>query len=81
MKSKDLQVIFMVAVVSLVASILLSGRLFSSEEDRSQSVETAEPITTQFIETDSRYFNDQSFNPAKIIEIGRDPASNPFRGN
>lgn len=80
MKGKDFQIIFFVAVVSLVASVLLSGVLFSTDEDRSQTVETAESITTNFDRPTDRYFNSRSFNPAKEIEVGQDPNSNPFQG-
>lgn len=79
LKSKDLQIIFIVAVISLVASVLLSGVLFSTPEDRSQKVETAEAINTNFDRPGSVYFNKNSFNPAQEIQIGRDPNSNPFQ--
>ncbi len=79
MKLKDFQVVFLVAVVSLVASVLLSGVLFSTDEDRSQKVETAEPITTDFDAPDDAYFNSASFNPAKEVPVGQDPNSNPFQ--
>ncbi len=81
MKTRDFQVIIIVAIISLALSFWLSGVFFSSESDRSQTVETAEPITADFPDTDDRYFNEDAFNPAKEVEIGRDPASNPFRGN
>jgi hypothetical protein len=77
-KAKDFQIVFFVAVVSLVASVLLSGVLFSTDEDRSQKVETAEPITTDFNPPDNKYFNSSSFNPAKEVPVGQDPNSNPF---
>lgn len=79
MKAKDLQVIILVAVVSLITSVLLSGIFFSTDEDRSQKVETAEPITTDFSAPDSRYFNSSSFNPAKEVPARQDPNSNPFQ--
>jgi len=80
MKGKDLQIIVMVAVVSLILSAILSGVLFSTNEDRSQNVETVEVITTGFDRPDNDYFNANSFNPAKEIQIGQDPNSNPFQG-
>jgi len=80
MKSKDFQIIFLVAVVSLVLSVLLSGVLFSTSEDRSQEVEIADEITTGFERPDGEYFNAESFNPAKDIRIGQDLESNPFKG-
>lgn len=79
MRGRDFQIIFLVAVVSFVASVLLSGVFFSTPEDRSQTVETAESITTDFERPDDTYFNENAFNPAKEIEIGQEPNSNPFQ--
>lgn len=80
MKSKDIQIIILVAVISAIMSLLLSGVFFSTPEDRAQTVETAEPIVTDFQRPTSDYFNAQSINPAQDIEIGQDPDSNPFQG-
>lgn len=79
MKAKDLQLIILVAVISLIASFILSGKLFSTPEDRSQTVETAEAISTQFTQPDEKYFNANSFNPAKEVQPGQEPNSNPFQ--
>lgn len=78
MKQKDWILIVVVGFVSGVVSILLSGVLFSSEEVRSQKVEVVPLISPDLAETDSRYFNDRALNPAKDIEIGSDPNSDPF---
>ena len=80
MKSKDFAVLFMVAVVSGVISIILSGMIFSKPADRKQSAEVVEIITTTFDRPDSTYFNSNSVNPAQDIQIGKDPNSNPFGG-
>ena len=80
MRGKDIQIVLLVAVVSAIASILLSDTLFSTPEDRSQKVETAEAISSDFQQPDSTYFNGQSFNPAENIDVGQDPGSNPFQG-
>ncbi len=80
MKKKDIGVIAAVAVFSGVISILLSGVLFATPEDRRQKVEVVEPISTTFNRPDSRYFNSQSVNPSQNIQIGTDPNSNPFTG-
>lgn len=80
MKAKDLGVIAVVAIVSAVLSIILSGVLFSTPEDRRQSVEVVEPISTSFERPDATYFNLNSINPAQNIQVGTDPNSNPFAG-
>ena len=80
MKGKDLKVIFLVAVFSAVVSILLSNQIFAPSDDKRQSVETVEAISTDFPRPDSQYFNSGSVNPAKDIQVGQDPGSNPFDG-
>jgi hypothetical protein len=80
MKAKDFGVIALVAIISGVVSILLSGVLFATPEDRKQKVEVVEPISTTFERPDSRYFNNKSVNPSQNIDIGNDPNSNPFIG-
>ena len=78
MKQQDFAIIFVVAVVSAVLSITLSGIFFSTPEDRSQKVEVVEPISTTFQTPDARYFNSDSFNPAQSVNTDTDKNSNPF---
>lgn len=80
MKTKDLGVLAVVAIVSIVLSIILSGIFFSTPEDRAQTVEIVDPISTTFDRPDSTYFGSNAINPAKSIDIGVDPNSNPFEG-
>ncbi len=80
MKRKDLGIIAIVAIVSAFLSILLSGVLLATPEDRQQSVEVVERISTDFERPDSTYFNNKSVNPAQLIQVGQDPNSNPFQG-
>lgn len=78
MKQKDFAIIGLVAVISAVMSIILSGIFFSTPEDRSQKVEVADPISTTFQTPDSRYFNSKSVNPSQSVNTGTDKNSNPF---
>ncbi len=78
MKQKDWILIIVIAFVSGVLSLLLSGVLFSSDEVRSQKVEVVPVISAELEETDDRYFNDKALNPARDIEIGSDPNADPF---
>lgn len=78
MKQKDLALIGIVAVVSGVLSIILSGIFLSSPEDRKQSVEVVQPITSNFERPSKDYFNDKSVNPTQTIQIGQDSNSKPF---
>lgn len=80
MQKKDFGVLAVVAIVSAVLSMILSGIFFSTPEDRAQSVETAEVISTTFDRPNSDYFNTNAVNPAQNIQIGVDPNSTPFGG-
>lgn len=77
---KDLTAIFAVAIFSAIFSIIISGLFLSTAEDRKQSVEVVEPISTSFERPSETYYNSKSVNPAQNIQIGTDPNSNPFEG-
>lgn len=79
MKKKDLGVIAVVVIVSAVVSYFLSSAFISSADDRKQSVEIVEPIVSEFVETDDRYFNQTSVNPTQTIIISPETNPNPFR--
>lgn len=83
MKQKDIGTILVVAFISVVFSLILSGRLLDSPADRKTEVEVVQPISAEFPmpSTDTRfkkYFNDQSINPTKLIQIGDGSNNNPF---
>ena len=78
MKRKDIGIILLVAILSSFISIILSGAIISTPEDRRQKVEVVEALSTEFQRPDSTYFNSRSVNPAKRIQIGQDPDSKPF---
>lgn len=78
MKQKDIAILIAVAFLSAVTSLLLSNMFFSSSEDRSQKVEQIDVITAEFPTPNSRYFNSESINPLKLVEIGSNNNQNPF---
>ncbi len=83
MKQKDIITIVTVASISAVFSFILSGKLFDPPKDRSTKVEVVQKITADFPTPSSdarfkRYFNDQSINPTKLIQIGDTTNTNPF---
>ncbi len=80
MKAKDIGILVVVAIVSGVISIILSGIFFSTPSDRAQSVEVVEPIATTFDRPTQVYFSADAINPAQNIDVGTDPNSNPFGG-
>ena len=78
MKQKDLAVLIVVAVVSAIASLLISKQFFTTAQDRSQKVEVIDKITSDFATPDNKYFNSQSVNPAQLVQIGQDNNQDPF---
>lgn len=79
MKRKDLALIAIIVIISAVASLLLSKAIFASPSKRNQQVEVVEPITADFPDPDKKYFNEQAFDPTKIITIGENANPDPFR--
>jgi hypothetical protein len=78
MKQKDIALIAVIAVVSGVASLIISGKVFVTPENREQKVEVVDVISADFDKVDPQYFNPQSINPAQVIEIGDNNNPNPF---
>jgi hypothetical protein len=81
MKQKDLGLILIVIFISAVFSLVLSNKFISSPKNRQQTVEKVTPITAEFPEPDSKYFNAESINPAKTITIGNNTNPQPFNGD
>lgn len=77
MKGKDISLIVVIGIVSAVLAVILSSFLIP-DSDKNQSVETVEPIQAEFERPPRQYFNSDSINPTREIEIGQDEASNPF---
>lgn len=80
MKQKDIALILVLVFVSGVISFLLSGWIFAKPADRQQRAEVVDVITSEFELPDTKYFNNNSVNPAQIIEIGNSSNPNPFTG-
>ncbi len=81
MKQKDLVMIILIAFVSAILSYATSHILFATAKNRSQSVSVVDPITTDFATPNTKFFNNQSIDPAKLIEVGSNNNTNPFNGS
>jgi hypothetical protein len=81
MKQKDLALILVIAILSGVLSLLISGWLFAKPADRKQKAEIVDVITSDFSTPDDKYFNVNSVNPTQLIQIGNSNNPNPFGGN
>ncbi len=78
MKQKDIVLIVLIALISAVFSLILSNLLFAAPEKRQQEVEIVDPITADFEQPGRAYFNENSVNPTKLIQIGDNPNPQPF---
>jgi len=79
MKQKDIAIIVVVVFVSGVLSYFISNALFNSSESLQTEVEVVQPITADFPEPDTRYFNKDSVNPTQTITIGDGQNQEPFQ--
>jgi len=79
MKVKDIAVIAVVVFISGLLSYFISSALFGSPNNLKTQVEVVEPITANFPEPDSRYFNSNSVNPTQTITIGDGQNQQPFQ--
>ena len=80
MKSKDISLLVVVAIISGVIAVVVSGFIVSAD-DKKQSVEVVQPISSEFRRPSARYFNADSVNPTQEIRIQEDEGSNPFSQN
>lgn len=69
-KRRDIMVIVAVAVVAGIFSFIISRLLFGSGKVYDLTAPKVEPISSEFITPDAKYFNDDSINPTVDITIG-----------
>lgn len=81
MKQKDISLIIIVAFISGVLSIMISKYFIVPPKNRQQKVEVVEAISSEFSEPDATYFNKNSFDPTKLINIGDNTNPQPFNKN
>jgi hypothetical protein len=78
MKQKDIALIVVIVFFSAVVSLFISKAIFASPKNRQQEVEVVQPITADFPDPDTRYFNEHSFDPTQQINIGQGTNPDPF---
>jgi hypothetical protein len=81
MKQKDIALIALVVVISAVVSLMLSKVLFGGAQVGQQKAEVVQPITSDFPQPDTHYFNKDAFDPTKPVTIGQDANPDPFSGS
>lgn len=78
MRQKDIALIAVIVFISAILSLFISKAIFGSPKTKQQSVEVVQPITADFPKPDSRYFNNQAFDPTQVITIDNNTNPNPF---
>lgn len=74
MKQKDIVTLLVAGFIGGALSLIISNFIFGSTAERTETVKTVEPISTQFEELtpDTRYFNKDAINPTQLIRIGNE---------
>lgn len=78
MKQKDILLVVAVIIISATVSFFLSKYLFGIPKDRQTKVEVVQPISSDFPQPDTRYFNTNAIDPTRNITIGSDQNPQPF---
>jgi len=78
MKQKDLALILVMVFISAVVAFVVSRWVFGSPKNSKQTAEVVDVISSDFSLPSSKYFNAESVNPTKQIEIGGSSNPNPF---
>ena len=81
MKQKDLILIAAVVIISGTFSFVVSKFLFVVPKDRQTKVEIVQPISSNFPQPDTRYFNAAAIDPTKNITIGDTQNNQPFNNS
>ncbi len=81
MKQKDIALIAVIVVFSVIISLFISKAIFSSPKNRQQQVEVVQPISADLSQPDPAYFNKKAFDPTQQINIGQGSNPDPFSGH
>ena len=80
MKQKDIAIIAVIVIVSVVFAAVTSKLIFKPESHQ-QKAEVVLTISPDFPAPDQRFFNKNSVDPTQSIQIGQNGNSAPFTGN
>lgn len=80
MKQQDVAMIIVVVALAAVISFFASSTLFASGKKKEQVIVKIDKITPALTPVSSKYFNPQSINPTRLIQIGDTTNENPFNG-
>ncbi len=78
MKKNDLFVILAVAIFAGIFSMVASNLIFTPKSVKILKAYKIDEISSEFKQPDKRYFNSESVNPTKNIQIGDGNNDKPF---
>lgn len=78
MKQKDVALIAVVVIVSGLFSYIACSKFIPNTKPKVEKAEVVDPIVATFNVPDQTYFNAQSVNPSRLIQIGGSPNTTPF---
>lgn len=78
MKQKDILVVIVVIVFSVIVSYLVAAKFISTPSNRQQNVQQVGSISSQFSTPSSKYFNDGSIDPSELVQTGNQQNQTPF---
>lgn len=78
MRRSDLSLLIVVAIVSVIFSVLISNFVITAPKNRQHKAQVVQKISNDYTSVDGRYFNAQSIDPTKLIKIGEDGNTDPF---
>lgn len=78
MKQKDVMLIIVLSIFSAVISVIVSNFVIVPKKSFNQKAAVVDPITADFAELNKKYFNKDSIDPTKTIQIGDNSNSKIF---
>lgn len=78
MKKNDILIITVVAIVSGVFSFILANFLFGGAKKFNLDAPLVQPITAEFKNPDTKYFNKESLDITKDITVQENSNNQPF---
>lgn len=79
MKKKDWTYIVVIVIISGAVSYGLSTVIIGNRKTKPLKIEVVNSISDQFIKPDGKYFNKDSLNLTKLIEIDDKGNTKPFQ--
>jgi hypothetical protein len=78
MKQKDIFLIVVVVIISVIVATVVSKQIIANPKNRQQKVEVVQAIQPDFQTPDKKYFNSNSIDPTQLIRIGDNSNKKPF---